>query len=80
MVPEGGTHAPGWVHGPGERCGGVGVHGPSVGVHGPGWGAWSRGVGVASQHALRQPPPVNRMTDRCKNITFATSLWTVIKS
>ena len=24
------------------------------------------------------PPPVNRMTDTCKNITFATSLRTVI--
>ena len=24
-------------------------------------------------------PPVNRMTDKCKNITFATSLRTVIK-
>ena len=23
-----------------------------------------------SQHALRQTPPVNRMIDRCKNITF----------
>ena len=39
------------------------------------WGAWSQGVhgpgGVVSQHALRQtPPPVNRMTDRCKNITL----------
>ena len=27
------------------------------------------GGGVVSQHALRQTPPVNRMTDRCKNIT-----------
>ena len=36
------------------------------------------GGGVVSQHALRQtPPPVNRMTDRYKNITFATSLRTV---
>ena len=48
-------------------------------------GTWSGGVcsqGVpglgVSQHALRQTPPVNRMTDRCKNITFATSLQTVI--
>ena len=31
------------------------------------------GVGVVSQHALRHPPPVNRMTDRCKNITLATT-------
>ena len=30
--------------------------------------------GVVSQHALRQtPPPVNRMTNRCKNITLATT-------
>ena len=25
---------------------------------------------MVSQHALRQTPPVNRMTDRCKNITL----------
>ena len=39
------------------------------------------GLGVVSQHALRQtPPPVNRMTNRCKNITLATtSLRPVIK-
>ena len=29
--------------------------------------AWSRGE-VVSQHG--RPPPVNRMTDRCKNITL----------
>ena len=34
---------------------------------------------VVSQHALRQTPPVNRITDRCKNITFATSLRMVIR-
>ena len=28
-----------------------------------------KGAGV-SQHALKQKPPMNRMTDRCKNITF----------
>ena len=30
-------------------------------------------LGVVSQHALRQTPspPVDRMTDTCKNITFA---------
>ena len=37
------------------------------------WGFLGRGVlpgrGV-SQHALRQTPPLNRMTDRCKNITL----------
>ena len=37
-------------------------------------------LGVVSQHALRQTPPVNRMTDRCKNIALATtSLWPVTK-
>ena len=33
-------------------------------------------VVVVSQHALRQKPPpptVNRMTNRCKNITLATT-------
>ena len=56
---------------------------------GPGWGvsAWSQGClpgpegglpgpvgeGGGTQHALRQTPPVNRMTDRCKNITLATT-------
>ena len=43
------------------------------GVPAPGGGAWSRGAcswGV-SKHALRQTPsPVNRMTNRCKNITL----------
>ena len=37
------------------------------------WGvpSWVEGLlrGV-SQHALRQTPPVNRMTNRCKNITL----------
>ena len=45
-------------------------------------GVCSQGV-VVSQDALRQtpPPPVNRMTDRCKNITLATtSLRPVIKN
>ena len=36
--------------------------------------------GVVSQHALRQTPPMYRMTDRCKNITLATtSLRPVMK-
>ena len=30
-------------------------------------------LGPVSQHAFRQTPPLNRMTDRCKKITFATS-------
>ena len=37
-------------------------------------------LGVVSHHALRQTPPVNRMTNSSKNITLATtSLWPVIK-
>ena len=54
------------------------------GVLAPG-GAWSGGVsaprggGVVSQHALRQTPLWTEwLTDRCKNITFATSLRTVM--
>ena len=37
--------------------------------------------GVVSQHALRQTPPspVNRMTDRCKNITLATTSLRPVK-
>ena len=47
----------------------------------PGLGGLSAPGGSVSQHALRQnPPPVNRMTNRCKNITLATtSLRPVIK-
>ena len=70
----------------------LGGSGPSRGLL-PG-GAWSWGVpgprgggvcsqgclvpGVVSQHALRQTPPLSEQNDRCKNITFATSLRTVI--
>ena len=61
--------------GPGGRGGGSA---PGE-VPGPGGMYLVLGGGVVSQHALRQtPPPVNRITDRCKNITFATSLRTVI--
>ena len=44
---------------------------------------WVGGVcsGGVSHHALRQtPPPPCGQTDACKNITFATSLRTVINS
>ena len=53
-----------------------------VGLEGEGGVSLARGVSFAggcllgrgvSQHALRQTPPVNRMTDRCKNITLATT-------
>ena len=44
------------------------------GLPGPGGSAWSGGVS-------REPPPVNRITDTCKNITLATtSLRPVIKT
>ena len=37
------------------------------------------GVCVVSQHTLRQTPPMNRITDSCKNITFPQlRLWPVI--
>ena len=36
--------------------------------------------GMVSQHAPRQTPlPVNRMTDRCKNITLATTSLRPVK-
>ena len=63
----------GGVSGPGGVCSG-GVSGPGGsalegcllwGVSGPGGAVW------VSQHALRQTPPVNRMTDACQNITLA---------
>ena len=41
-------------------------------------GVSAQGVYV-SQHVLRQTSPtVDRMTDRCKNITFTNCLWMVI--
>ena len=52
-----------------------GVAGP--GVPGPGGCAWSRRgawSGGVSQHALRQTPPVNRMTNR-RNITLPQTLF-----
>ena len=35
---------------------------------------------VVSQHALRQTPPVNRITDMSKNITLATTSWRPVKN
>ena len=47
------------------------------------WGVCSPEVcfsGGGIQAGTEADPPVNRMTDRCKNITLPqTSLWTVIK-
>ena len=71
LVPEGvwlGVSAPGGVSVPGgRRVSGLGVSGPGS--------VWSGGSdqGGVSQHALRQPPPppLDRITDACKNITLA---------
>ena len=67
---RGGVCFPGGCASGGSGPGGVmsGPEGGSApgGVSGPGGGV--------SQHALRQtPPPVDRMTNRCKNITLATT-------
>ena len=53
---------------------------PGGGVSAPG-GCLVLGGGIpaCTEADTHTPPPVNRMTDRCKNITFATSLRTVIK-
>ena len=47
-----------------------GVSGPR-GMSDPGGGGRVWSGGVSAGQVL--PPPVNRMTDRCKNITLATS-------
>ena len=44
----------------------------------PGGGGPAPGGGIPA--CTEADPPVNRMTDRCKNITFAISLRTVIKN
>ena len=80
-----GVSAPRGVYSGGVGPGGCLLWGPEPGGYVLWGGAWSHGVsargvpapgGVVSQHALRQPPPCGQ-TDRCKNIFFATSLWTV---
>ena len=38
------------------------------------WGVW-----YPSMHQGRHPPPVNRMTNRCKNITLATTALRPVK-
>ena len=43
------------------------------GVSAPGGWCLLWGGGVVSQHALRQTPPVDRITDTSKNITLATT-------
>ena len=51
------------------------------------WGAWSQGGGAWSRGGvllgpggvLQRPPPVNRITDTCKNITLATTSLRPVK-
>ena len=71
-VPGGGVCSRGVPGSGGGTWSGGGVC--SGGVSAPG-GVPGLG-GLVSQHALRQnpPPPVNRMTDRCKNINLVTTL------
>ena len=89
----GGTWSQGGVPCPGGCMVKGGVPGPGgcmvpgrhmvPGDHSPGGvclvleGAWSQGGGILTCTEA-DLPPVNRMTDRCKNITFVTSLRTVI--
>ena len=61
----------------GLHAGGVVVSGPGGGLHAGGWlvqgGSGPGGFSLPD-------PPVNRMTDRCKNITLAkTSFRPVMK-
>ena len=80
---EGGCLVPGGCLLLGGACS-RGMPGPmgvpaSGGVPGPGGcllqgGACFGGVWYPACTEANPPPPVNRMTDRCKNITFATSL------
>ena len=48
---------------------GWGVYLPGV-VHPPGWCTCPGGCTCQGVYLPRYPPPVNRMTDRCKNITL----------
>ena len=89
--PGGGTWSRGDVPGPGGCTSSGGVPGRGVylvpmgctwsrgGVPGPGGCTWSGGGGGV--YLVRYSPPVNRMTNRCKNITLAkTSFRPVINS
>ena len=68
LLPGGGGSAPGGREVSAPRGGSAPGGGVCLGV-------------VVSQHALRQTPPVNRITDTSKNITLATnSLWPVMNS
>ena len=93
LQPGGSVPGPGgctwsWGGVPGPRgvyliLGGVYLVPGEGGVPGPGGCTWSRGGGVPGPggvYLVRYSPPVNRMTNRCKNITLAkTSFRPVIK-
>ena len=71
--PRGGGVRSGGVPGPGGGVSGPGGCLVQGGVSGLGGRCvWSGGVGLSALWDTT-PPPVNRMTDRCKNITLATT-------
>ena len=82
---EGGVCSGRGVSGPGGSSM-PGVGGVWSGVSSMLGGVCSRGVSGLGDvwqgeppHAGRTPPPVNRMTDRCKNITFAKTSFRLVK-
>ena len=88
LVPGGSPWSWGGLLGPGgvSLVWGGGLFGPggspwSGGVLlGPGGGSpWSRGGLPGPGGALRRPPPVDRITDTCKNITLATTSLRPVK-
>ena len=90
LLPEGGgglvpgvlPGRGGWSQGGSPWQGGFSLAGGfSLGCPWPGGGSpWQGGL-PGGGFFLADPPPVNRMTDRCKNITLATtSLRPVINS
>ena len=88
MGLEGGLLGEGGLPGGGSPWRGVSLEGESPwrGVL-PGGGSPWRGVSLegvslegVSQHALRQTPPVNRMTDACENITLPQTSFEAVKN
>ena len=63
-----GGHA--WL--PGGAC--VAAGGGVRGCQGGAWLLWGGGACMVG-HVTCTPPPVNRITDRCKNITFAQTTF-----
>ena len=70
------------VRGGSPWCRGGGMPGPGGFSLVPGGSAWSGGVlhpAGGSPCQTPHPPPVNRMTDRCKNITLAKTSFRPVK-